>query len=340
MTDKEACDYWLPVDQYIGGIEHAILHLLYARFFTKVMNDLGFVGVREPFKRLLTQGMVLHPTFTDESQKYVYPEEVTQLENGDLVHKDSGAKIFKSKPEKMSKSKKNVVSLDYAAEKYGSDSLRFFLMSDNPPEKEFEWTLEGIDGSKRFLQKLAVNCEKISQMQNTSNTNQEKISEQKKQNIISKTHKTIFGVTVDIETFALNKAIAKIRELFNEISDVEGIGDFELLKMCYGSLLQLINPFVPHLSEELWEKIGNKPPIFKTPWPKYDEKYLKNDNVNISVQINGKFRFAHECSADLTQDEVSKIILSLENTKKYLENKQIKKIIFVPNKLINILISE
>ncbi len=338
MTDKDACDYWLPVDQYIGGIEHAILHLLYARFFTKVMNDLEFVGVREPFKRLLTQGMVLHPTFTDENQKYVYPEEVAQLENGDLVHKDSGVKIFKSKSEKMSKSKKNVVSLDYAAEKYGADSLRFFLMSDNPPEKEFEWSLEGIDGSKRFLHKLAVNCEKISQINNNFDTNNKgSISEQKKQNIISKTHKTIFGVTSDIETFALNKAIAKIRELFNEISDVDGIGDFELLKMCYGSLLQLINPFIPHLSEELWEKIGNKTPIFKTSWPTYDEKYLKNDNANISVQINGKFRFAHECSSDLNQDEVSEIILSLENTQKYLESSEVKKIIFVPNKLINIL---
>ncbi|MCC2646769.1 MAG: leucine--tRNA ligase [Rickettsiaceae bacterium] len=337
ITDRKACDYWMPVDQYIGGIEHAVLHLLYARFFNKVMCDLGFVGVREPFKNLLTQGMVLHQTYKDSNGQWVYPDEVTK-DGNQYLHKDSKLPVTIGKLEKMSKSKKNVIPLDTIVETLGADTARMFVLSDSPPEKDLEWSASGIEGCARFIHKLFNMQEQVLSYKNSRFNDDSTLSE----SLLKITHSTIKYVTEDIEKFRLNKAIARIRELFNALSDALTTPSHNCEKIIYNgyeALIRLLNPFTPHLTEELWQKLGNATILAEHTWPTYEEKYLTSSTVTLAIQVNGKLRATHEFAVGISDDEAKKIALSLENVKKFVEDKEIKKIIIVANKIINIVVA-
>ncbi len=326
ITDKIACEYWLPVDQYIGGIEHAILHLLYARFFTKVMNDYEYIDIREPFTKLLTQGMVLHNSYIDEKGEFVYPSDVVEVNNS-LIHKISRQKVIKSKLEKMSKSKNNVVDLDMMLINYGADSLRLFLLSDSPIEKDMEWSMEGIEGINKFLQKLFKLAERL------ININENSIIEDTLNYSI---HSTIKYVTEDIENNHFNKAIARLRELYNLLYEVKAL---EQIKHGFCILIQLFYPFIPHITEEIWQKLGNKIPLYKTPWPKYDTNFLKRSSYILAIQINGKLRATYEFDNNDSEEFIKDTVMNINIIKLYLKNKTISKIILIPKKIINIVIS-
>ena len=333
MTDKTACDYWLPVDQYIGGIEHAILHLLYARFFTKAMADTGHLNnQREPFKRLLTQGMVLHATYKDEHGNYVYPQEVEE-KAGEYLHSKSGVKIYKGKLEKMSKSKLNVIDFDNMLEAYGADSMRMFVLSDSPVEKDLEWSNAGLDGCKKFINKLEHLVERVLILPN---------KQRAESKIVYLTHATIKNVSQDIENYGFNKAIARIRELFNAVCDEiqSDLYDSQSILEATKIIIRLLNPFIPHITEELRERIEGEDggPLYKSRWPSYDESKLKSDGYCLAIQINGKLRATYEFSVNDSEETIKSVVLSLPAIVKQIENAQIKKIIIVPKKIINIVI--
>lgn len=330
ITDLDACNYWMPVDQYIGGVEHAILHLLYARFFTKLMSDAGYIkNIREPFKSLLTQGMVLHATYKDSNGNWVYPDDVVSRE-GKLYHKN-GLEVVKGKVEKMSKSQLNVVDLENILQIYGADALRLFVLSDSPVEKDLEWTNAGLDGAKRFISKLYNTIIELEACQK---------SEQVDAVLDKLIHTTIKNVTDDIVNYRLNKAIARIRELFNAASAELNKHNIvtQAIQKSFEVILPLLNPFIPHITEELWHQMGNNTPLYDTPWPSFDASKLENDSYNLAVQINGKLRAAHEFSVNDSEEEIKNTILNLPTVQKYIAGQEIKKFIIVPKKIANIVI--
>ncbi|MFK8040309.1 MAG: leucine--tRNA ligase [Rickettsiaceae bacterium] len=342
MVDKKICDYFLPVDQYIGGVEHAIMHLLYARFFTKAMNDLGYISVREPFTNLLTQGMVLHVTYKDLNGSWVYPENVIEA-NGKLIEKDSKLPVEKGKIEKMSKSKKNVIDAQIMLETYGADAVRLFVLSDNPPEKDMEWSDSGLDSSLRFIKKLdTMFTELNSKVQESACESNTSAIEELRQLM----HFTIKHVTLDIEEFRLNKAIARIRELFNKLSDVISQNPIDsktldLAREVYFIIIRMLNPFIPHITEEVNQMLGNDNKLYKQEWPKYDERFLIADHYVIAIQVNGKLRATHKFHKSIDDsDQLRKLVLELPKIQKYIQNMHISKVIVIPRKIVNIVGSE
>lgn len=328
MTDREAVDYWLPVDQYIGGVEHAVMHLLYARFFTKVMNEFGHVKIREPFTNLLTQGMVLHATFKDKNGKWLYPKEAAEM-------KKNGLEVIEGKIEKMSKSKNNVIDLEFILDNFGADTARMFVLSDSPPEKDLEWSDAGIDGCYKFINKLFSTSNILT---NSALYNEANFASHP---LLKQTHETIKYVSEDIAKFRLNKAIARIRELFNEISSNLENDDLKpLLSFAFDITIRLLNPFIPHITEEIWSKMHKDDEILASkPFPIHDEKFLLSSSVIMAVQVNGKLRATQEYNIDASEDEMKNIALSISAIKKHIENKKINKIIIVPGKIINIVVS-
>ncbi len=304
--DRERVDHWMPVDQYIGGIEHAVLHLLYSRFFNRVLNELGLVGVREPFENLLTQGMVI---------------------------KDGA---------KMSKSKGNVVDPNYLIEKYGADTARLFCLFASPPEKDLDWSDQGVEGSYRFLQRVwrLVN-DRADQLRGTMAPDGPAAAQGDNRQLIHKIHRTIKKVTEDVERFHLNTAIASVMELVNAIYKfVENEPADEtsraIIKEGCETVLRLLYPFVPHIVSELWETLGGDVDFLGAAWPRYDEELVKEEKVMIAVQVNGKLRDTCEADRDMAQDELKEMVLALEKVQKHLEGRSVKKTIVVPNKLVNI----
>ncbi|HTY13876.1 MAG TPA: leucine--tRNA ligase [Candidatus Omnitrophota bacterium] len=285
---KDKAKKWMPVDQYIGGIEHAILHLLYSRFFTKVLHDAGWTGTDEPFTNLLTQGMVV---------------------------KDGA---------KMSKSKGNVVDPDYIVEKYGADTARLFILFASPPERELEWSDAGVEGCYRFLGRVwRLVCEK-SEIQNPKS----EINPQ----ITKKTHQTIKAVTEDIERFSFNTVIAKLMELVNFLN--ENGADKEALK----ALLLMLSPFAPYMTEELWHQLGNTESICSAMWPKHDPSLIIETEITVPVQVNGKLRDTVTVPAGADEATVKKAALSSEKVNNFTSGKTIAKVIYVPGKLLNLVV--
>lgn len=329
MTNKQACDYWMPVDQYIGGVEHAVMHLLYARFFTKVMNEQNYLNVREPFTALLTQGMVLHATYKDINNNWLYPDEVTK--QGDkFIHKITGTEVAQGRVEKMSKSKKNVVDLETMLKNYGADAIRLFVLSDSPPEKDLEWSSSGIEGCKRFISRL----ENIADILLSTESNPAEETDAYLTRLI---HHTIKYVTEDIIEFRLNKAIARMRELFNALTDANLVNTVQV-KEGFAILIRLLNPFIPHITEEIWQKLGNKTYLYQTGFPTFDESLLAVESYVIAIQVNGKLRGTHEFLLTANDEEIKKTVVELAAIQKYLEGNPPKKIIIVPKKVINIII--
>tara|TARA_B100000029_G_scaffold132543_1_gene126456 strand:+ start:11639 stop:14155 length:2517 start_codon:yes stop_codon:yes gene_type:complete len=330
IVDKEQAKYWLPVDQYIGGIEHAILHLLYSRFFSRALKDCGIINIKEPFKNLLTQGMVCHKTFKNKKGEWIFPEEYDSAKNKD--------EFIVGNSEKMSKSKKNVVDPDMILKKYGSDTARLFMLSDSPPEKDLEWTETGIKGAYKYLSKL---WNLIFKNKNFF----EKIEIKKKEinqndNIILEMNKTIFYVTEDYENFRFNRAIARIREFTNLVFDSEKRlkEKKELFKFILENIIKLINPMTPHLAEEAWQFLGNKKYLVNTNWPTVNKMFQEKEAIVIAVQINGKLKGTIEISEGMKDEEIEKKAFSLPKVIKIMENNKPKKVIVIKNKVVNIVI--
>ncbi|MCK5161300.1 MAG: leucine--tRNA ligase, partial [Candidatus Aureabacteria bacterium] len=295
--NKKKLSHWMPVDCYVGGIEHAILHLLYARFFTKVLYDCGFLDFDEPFKKLFNQGMVCK-----------YSEKSGKLE-------------------KMSKSKGNVVSPDGLVERYGADAVRLYELFIGPPELDSEWSDRGIEGVYKFLRRLW----------DWTISSNEKISSSESQDFTRQLHILIKNVSERLEGFRFNTAISAFMEFIN-FAFSENMRNMSLKLESVGKVIILISPFAPHLAEELWEKTGHKDSVFKASWPVYDEKLTEVENIEVPVQVNGKLRATLEVIKSITEEDIIKLALEKENIKKFTDEKTIFKKIYIPGKIVNIVV--
>ncbi len=332
--DKAAANYWLPVDQYIGGIEHAVMHLLYARFYTKILRDLELLDVDEPFTRLLTQGMVCKETQRCPEHGWLYPEEVN-----DGVCSHCGRAVELGRTEKMSKSKKNVIDPNQLIDQYGADTARLFSLFAAPPEKDLEWNEQGVEGCSRFLSRVwrAV----YDHLDVVAGAEIPATADGKAGELKRKTHQTIKKVTEDVNgRFHFNTAIAAVMELVNAVyafdAAVESPG---VLREALESVVRLLNPFVPHISEELWQQLGHTESVEQSGWPVWDETALAAKTVTLVIQVNGKVRGKIEVAVDAPRDELEQAALKEENVQRFVAGKQVRKVIVVPGRLINIVVS-
>ena len=351
--EKANADSWTPVDQYIGGIEHAVMHLLYARFFHKALRDMGLVETNEPFKRLLTQGMVLGPSYYSQNErKFYFPKDV-EIKDTKAFSKSTGEELT-VKIEKMSKSKNNGVDPEEIVKEYGADPARVFTLFAAPPEKELEWNVNGLAGAYRFINRLFLIisdsfefADKNSGKENNYGIDLSKRSE-KDEEIQKKLHQTVKKVTESIEDdFHFNTAIAAVMELLNdmttykqEVIDKNDVSteSKKIWKEVLDKVILLIAPFAPHIADELWEIIGNKTFTFEEEWPTFEEELTKEHKMNLVVQINGKIRETIPAKIGLPKEEYEKLAFDSEKIKKAIEGKEIVKVIVVPNKLVNIVI--
>ena len=344
--DKEVVDSWMGVDQYIGGIEHAVMHLLYARFFQKILRDLGLVSANEPFKRLLTQGMVLGPSYYSANEnKFLFPSEV-EIKGEKAFSKATGEELA-IKVEKMSKSKNNGVDPEEMIIKYGADTTRLFIMFAAPPEKELEWNENGLAGAYRFLSKIWRLVMEHKENLEFGEIDLSKVSREDKALLI-KLNQTIKKVTESIEDdYHFNTSIAATMELINETQDYKtnileaGKVTSESKKIfaeVIKNILVMLSPFTPHFCDELWEEMGNTGYLFNEKWPSYDEKLTVSSDVVIAVQVNGKVRGTVEVERGTDKETVEKLALELENVKKHMEGKSLVKLIVIPDKIVNIVV--
>jgi leucyl-tRNA synthetase len=334
---KDKAAYWMPVEQYIGGVEHAVLHLLYARFFTKAMRDCGYINVDEPFLGLFTQGMVTHATYQDQNGRWLFPSEVKE-EGDKFVKADDNSPVKLGRIEKMSKSKKNVVDPEDILNTYGADAARLFILSDSPPERDLEWTESGIEGAWRYVNKLYKTVMETREKFSKPGETQPKNFSDAAEKLRRETHKAIDGVAKDIENFHMNKAVAKVRELSNALGGVKGNGEGEAwaLREGYEALIKIMNPMMPHLAEELWNALGHKTTLADESWPALDESLLAKDSITIGVQVNGKVRASITLPANASEDQAREEALAQDNVLKAMEGKQVRKFIYVPGKIVNV----
>jgi len=331
--DREAAEYWLPVDQYIGGVEHAVMHLLYARFFTKVLRDLGMMAVDEPFKNLLTQGMVCMETRSCPEHGWLLPEEVV-----DNKCTNCGRAAVVGRNEKMSKSKKNVVDPDNLIERYGADTARLFSLFAAPPEKDLEWNEQGVEGCFRFLNRVwrAV-YDNLSLIEGNASPADEAAG----RDLRRQTHRTIKKVTEDIDgRFHFNTAIAAVMELVNAVYGFNRKGECPgTLREALEAVVRLLAPFVPHLAEELWSALGHADGLEAAGWPGWDEAALVEDQKLIVVQVNGKVRGKVTVPADADEEAVREAALADANVVRFIAGKTVRKVIVVPGRLANVVVS-
>jgi len=359
--DKQKAGYWLPVDQYIGGVEHAVLHLLYSRFFTRALKDCGYLNVAEPFAGLFTQGMVTHETYQDKDGNWLFPNEVKK--DGDkIVSVKDGSPVKVGGIVKMSKSKKNVVDPADIMDTYGADAARLFILSDSPPERDLEWTEGGIEGAWRYVNRLhrlvSESLPHLPPPRPAPLPTGERINNEAALELRRMTHKTIAGVAADIEAFLMNKAVAKVRELSNAIEKFvschpersEGSrskkGDPSAspqddnagfaLREALEALVVCMNPMMPHLAEELWETLGHKTLLADTSWPKADPALLKADTVTIGVQVNGRLRAQITLPADADQKTAESMALAESGVQNAINGMTVKKVIVVPGRIVNV----
>ena len=326
--DKSDVDYWLPVDQYIGGVEHAILHLLYSRFFTKALRDLGYFKLNEPFKGLFTQGMVTHITYKNKNGEWVEPKDIEKLE--ETLKDKNGLSVETGKVEKMSKSKKNVVDPSDIIDLYGADTARWFMLSDSPPERDLQWTETGIAASYKFINKL---YELIDRFINYKSNNQKD-----SRDIIEDLKEITNQVSENIELFQFNKSVAKIYEFVNILN--EALNNDRLskkdLKWSLKKLSIILQPFVPHISEEIWSNLGNSNLCINETWVK--ENIKKKNKLKIAIQINGKTKDVIVIDEEMSEKEILSLVKNSEKIKKNLIGKNILREIYVPGKIVNLVI--
>lgn len=343
MFDPRADSYWMPVDQYIGGVEHAILHLLYSRYFTRVLNEFGLVSYKEPFTRLLTQGMVCKETVLCPDHGFLFPEEASEGKERRCKLCDKPVEI--GRVEKMSKSKKNVVDPSTLLEKYGADTTRLFCLFASPPERSLEWSEQGVDGSFRFLNRIwRLTHAWMPHIKHVSSFNGEIDDlEPDLRDIYKKIHQTILKVTTDIEDrFHFNTAISAVMELVNMLYgfQVEGgsIQKASLFRQAIETVVLLLSPVTPHISEEIWFELGHDYSIYEASWPKHSEAALIKDTFLVVVQINGKLRSKFSVSPDADDEAIKDMALSDERIQKFIFQKPIKKVVVVQKKLVNIVL--
>ena len=344
---REAADYWLPVDQYIGGIEHAVLHLLYSRFFTRALKQCGYLGIKEPFEGLLTQGMVCHETYRDENGKWLYPDEVeiTGYKSARALEgAQGGSAVTVGRSEKMSKSRKNVVDPESIIETYGADTARLFMLSDSPPDRDLDWTEAGIEGAWRYVNRLWRMVNQAPGPPGTflaaiGVTRPDALGEHS-QAVLKIIHRTIVAVSDDLDKFHFNRAVARIRELTNELEDLspEEEGADWVMRQGLETAVCLIGPMMPHLAEELWHSLGHQTLLADTPWPEAEADQLVEKNVTVAVQVNGKLRGTLDLPKDSDDQTAETAALALENVSAAIAGKPIRKVIIVPNRIINVVV--
>ncbi len=339
--DKQAANRWLPVDQYIGGVEHAVMHLLYSRFFMRALKTCGIVDVEEPFKGLMTQGMVCHQTFKGEDGNWLYPDDVVKKDDA-WMHRQTGAPVKAGRSEKMSKSKRNTIDPHHIITTYGADTARLFMLSDSPPERDLEWTEAGVDGAWRYVSRvwrLVADHKEALLKADTGGAAQ--ITDGPLLELRKKTHKTIDAVTKDIEAFHFNKAVAHIRELTNALGTMElsAAEDMSVYKEGLEAAIKLMAPLMPHLAEECWAQLGHERIVCDEPWPVAEKALLEDDTVTIAIQVNGKIRGKLELVKDSSKKDTEKAALSHENVQRAIAEKEVKKIIVVPNKIVNVVVA-
>jgi leucyl-tRNA synthetase len=335
-VERAAVDRWLPVDQYIGGVEHAILHLLYSRFFTRAMRRCGHLGIDEPFAGLFTQGMVCHETYRDESGKWLYPTEVDKREGG-AVHTETGLPVTVGRSEKMSKNKKNVVDPGTIIERYGADTARWFMLSDSPPERDMEWTEAGAAGAWRYTQRLwRLAIESLPRLAAAgspppANPSGEDLA------LRRATHRAIAGVTDDIEKFRFNRAVARLYEFANTLEAATAAGGWARREALEG-LVRLIGPMMPHLAEELWQQLGHATLVVDSAWPVADPALVIDDQVTLAVQVNGKLRGTVVLRRGASSSEAESAALAEEGVLRAMAGKTARKVIVVPDRVINVVV--
>jgi len=338
--DRKKLDYWMPVDQYIGGIEHAILHLLYSRFYTKVLRDFGVIGVDEPFTNLLTQGMVCKETMKCKEHGYLFPDQAA-----DGKCHICGKEVIIGKTEKMSKSLKNVVDPDYLVKKYGADTVRIFCLFAAPPEKDLEWSDQGVEGSFRFLGRLwRIVEEYLEDIKGVTAVSGVVELEGELKALRRKTHQTIRKVSINIEDrFHFNTAISAVMELVNVVYQIKRPASSDnialsVVREALEAAIVLLTPIVPHITEELWQLLGYKNLVSDMPWPEFDSAIASEEEMTIVVQINGKLRSRMTVSVDESEEKIKADALADEKIKAMTAGMQIKKVIYVPKKLVNIVV--
>ena len=327
----EDINYWMPVDQYIGGIEHAILHLLYSRFFMKALSfENKNLNINEPFQGLFTQGMVCHETYKDKNNNWVSPDEIETINGKKYLKKNNSEEVIVGSPESMSKSKKNTIDPEKIIKNYGADAARLFILSDSPPEKDVQWSEEGIASSHKFIQKIwLLHLEIMKQIE-------ENYSNEQEDNLTQYTNKFIKKISYNLENFSYNIIVANIHEMYSFLSkEIKKKYTKKTLVENYKKILITLIPIIPHFASETLEKINQNK---ETIWPTYDESLLIEKVVTFVIQINGKKRGLIEINRDSNEIELMRKIMNNPNINKYLKNKEIKKKIFIKNKLINIII--
>ncbi|KAF0183990.1 MAG: leucyl-tRNA synthetase [Nitrospirae bacterium] len=336
---RDNSDYWMPVDQYIGGIEHAVLHLLYSRFFTRALRDIGIVGMGEPFKNLLTQGMVCKETWKCAEHGWLFPEEV---ERGACSR--CGKPVARGRVEKMSKSKKNVIDPDALIQRFGADTMRLFSLFAAPPERDLEWSDKGVEGASRFLHKLwaAVfrNIEAVRSAR-TCTVDPAALQNTSAAALLRKTHQTIRKVTDDIEKdYHFNTAIAALMELVNEITGFspQHAADRAVLNCAIRNALLMISPFAPHVAEELWAEIGEQGSVFEHPWPAWNPALARDEEIELVVQVNGRLRAKILVPAGLSDAAATERALADAKVGEHTAGKQIVKIVVIQGRLVNIVV--
>ena len=344
IFDKKAVEYWMPVDQYIGGIEHAILHLLYSRYFTRVLRDFGLVTYKEPFTRLLTQGMICKETTKCANHGLLFPEEVVEKDQIRTC-KHCGSQVEIGRIEKMSKSKKNVVDPNALIEKYGADTLRLFCLFAAPPERDLDWSDQGVEGAYRFLKRVwRLVAEHRAHVQNVKPFDGGGELAEDLKTLHRKTHQTIKRVTNDIEArFHFNTAISAVMELVNTMQALkEGVlstsQGASVMRLALETVIVLLSPIVPHLAEELWETLGNSGSVLEVAWPAYREEAIAQDEILIVVQVNGKVRSRFNIAVDADEEAIRAAALADDRIVARIAGRPVKKVIVVQKKLVNIVV--
>nr|WP_070960420.1 leucine--tRNA ligase [Hyphomonas sp. Mor2] len=335
VDDPAERAYWLPVDQYVGGVEHAVLHLLYARFFTRAMRDVGEVDLPsgEPFAGLFTQGMVTHETYKSEDGRWLQPSEIEQ-QDGTWIERESGTPVTVGAIEKMSKSKKNTVDPDNIIATFGADTARWFVLSDSPPERDVEWTQSGAEGAGRFVQRVWGVFNALSEAPRDAAPHDSAID------LRRASHKAVHAIDRAIEEFRFNSAIATVHEWVSTLKKAEQGGDAVLQARFEGAsmLARCLVPFMPHLAEECWALIGGEGLCSAAAWPEVEESLLAEDSVTLPIQVNGKRRAEISVSKTANKDEVETAALALPALQTFIADKDIKKVIVVPGRIVNIVV--